>query len=87
MEKIQRDLDYRLSNTTQCWQANLEAPTKKSEQREEFWNDYQKKGIDFVMKKYGTVPMKTKIKINSSELSGDTESSTCYADYSERRTA
>ena len=32
-EKIQSDLDYRLSNTTQCWQANLEAPTKKSEQR------------------------------------------------------
>lgn len=61
-EKIQGDLDYRLSNTTQCWQANLEAPTQKSEQREEFWNDYQKKGIDFVMKKYGTVPMKTKIK-------------------------
>lgn len=61
-EKIRDDLDCRLSNTTQCWQVNLEAPTKKSEQREEFWNDYQKKGIDFVMKKYGTVPMKTKIK-------------------------
>ena len=55
-------MDYRLSNTTQCWQANLEASTKKSERREEFWNDYQRKEIDFVMKKYGTVPMKTKIK-------------------------
>ena len=61
-KKIQSDLDYRLSNTTQCWQANLEAPTKKSEQREEFWSDYKKNGIDFVMKKYGTVSMKTKIK-------------------------
>lgn len=61
-ERIKADLDCRLSNTTQCWQANLEAPTKRSEQREEFWNDYHKKGIDFVMKKYGTVPMKTKIK-------------------------
>lgn len=61
-EKIKNDLDCRLSNTTQCWQPNLEAPTKKSEQREEFWNDYQKKGIDFVMKKYGTVSTKTKIK-------------------------
>lgn len=59
---MQGYLDCRLSNTTQCWQANLEAPTKKSERREEFWNDYQRKGIDFVMKKYGTVPMKTKIK-------------------------
>ena len=61
-EKIRSDLDYRLSNTTQCWQANLEAPTQKSEQREKFWNDYKKKGIDFVMKKYGTVPVQTKIK-------------------------
>ena len=61
-EKIQGDLDYRLSNTAQCWQANLEAPTQKSEQRDVFWNDYQKKGIDFVIKKYGTVPMKTKVK-------------------------
>lgn len=61
-DRIKNDLDYRISNTTQCWQTNLEAPTKRSERREEFWNDYQKKGIDFVMKKYGTVSMKTRIK-------------------------
>ena len=70
------------------WQANLEAPTKKSERREEFWNDYQRKGIDFVMKKYGTVPMKTKIKNKLLRIMGGyTESSTCYADHSERRAA
>lgn len=61
-EKIRDNMDYRLSNTAQCWQANLEAPTQKSEQKDVFWNDYQKKGIDFVIKKYGTVPMKTKVK-------------------------
>ena len=61
-EKIRDNMDYRLSNTAQCWQANLEAPTQKSEQRDVFWNDYQKKGIDFVIKKYGTVPKKTKLK-------------------------
>ena len=61
-EKIRDNMDYRLSNTAQCWQANLEAPTQKSEQRDVFWNDYQKNGIDFVIKKYGTVPMKTKVK-------------------------
>ena len=87
-EKIRDDLDCRLSNTTQCWQVNLEAPTKKSEQREEFWNDYQKKGIDFVMKKYGSVPVKTKIKNKLLKIMGGyTESSTCYADCSERRAA
>lgn len=61
-EKVRDNLDYRLSNTAQCWQANLEAPTQKSGQRDVFWNDYQKRGIDFVIKKYGTVPMKTKVK-------------------------
>lgn len=61
-EKIKKDLKYVLSNSKQCWQANLEAPTQKSEQREKFWNDYQKKGIEFVMKKYGMVSMKKKIK-------------------------
>ena len=87
-ERIKNDLDYRLSNTTQCWQTNLEAPTKRSERREEFWKDYQKKGIDFVMKKYGTVPMKTKIKNKLLRIiGGGTESRTCYADFSERRAA
>ncbi len=61
-ETIQNDLNYKLSNTSQCWQTNLEAPTRRSDRRDEFWNDYQKKGIDFVMKKYGTISMKTKIK-------------------------
>lgn len=88
-EKIKNDLDYRLSNTTQCWQPNLEAPTKKSEQREEFWNDYQKKGIDFVMKKYGTVSMKTKIKNKLLKImrGGYELSNFNYATYSERRIA
>lgn len=88
-EKIRDNLDYRLSNTTQCWQANLEAPTQKSEQRDAFWNDYQKKGIDFVMKKYGTVPMKTKVKNKLIKIlrGGYELNNLDYADYSERRAA
>ena len=88
-EKVRDNLDYRLSNTAQCWQANLEAPTQKSEQRDVFWNDYQKKGIDFVIKKYGTVPMKTKVKNKLFKiLKGGYELSNLdYVDYSERRTA
>ena len=61
-KKIQSNLEYRLSNTTQCWQTHLEKPTAKSEHRNEFWEDYQKKGIDFIMKKYGTLPIRQKIK-------------------------
>lgn len=81
-------LDYRISDTVQCLQHNLKEPTPKSEQREEFWNDYQKKGIDFVMKKYGTVPMRTKIKNKLLRIMGGGEQSSLnYADYSERRAA
>lgn len=61
-EKVKDSLDYRLSDTTQCWQTHLEEPTSKSERRDEFWNDYKRKGIDFIMKKYGTLLMKTRIK-------------------------
>ena len=59
---IKENLEYRLSDTKQCWQANLEAPTPMSEHRQEFWKDYQRKGIDFIMKKYGTVSLKSKVK-------------------------
>ena len=92
-ETVKVKLEYRLSDTKQCWQANLEAPTKRSEQRDEFWNDYQRKGVDFVMKKYGTTPLKTKIKNKLVKLisigGGQTLNPDLiyYVDYSERRAA
>lgn len=92
-ETVKVKLEYRLSDTKQCWQANLEAPTKRSEQRDEFWNDYQRKGVDFVMKKYGTTPLKTKIKNKIVKLisigGGQTLNPDLiyYVDYSERRAA
>lgn len=61
-EFIKENLDYKLSNTKQCWQENLERPTEKSEVRDEFWRDYYKKGIDFIVKKYGTNSIKVKIR-------------------------
>ena len=59
---IKGNLEYRLSDTKQCWQANLEAPTPMSEHRQEFWKDYQRRGIDYIMKKYGTASLKSKVK-------------------------
>ena len=91
-EKIKEDLDYRLSDTIQCRQPNLEAPTKRSELREMFWSDYQKKGISFLMKKYGHDSMKSRIKNKLKRAylknfgGGYSESSLNYA-YSERRIA
>ena len=61
-ENIKDKLQYRPSNTEQCWQVNLERPTAVSEERGQFWADYHNKGIDFIMKKYGTTPLKTKVK-------------------------
>ena len=67
-EKIKENLDYRLSNTQQCRQANLEAPTPVSKHRQKFWNDYKEKGIDYIMKKYGTVTLTSKVKNKLSEI-------------------
>lgn len=60
--KIKSDLDYKISDIKQCWQTNLEKPTPKSEQRDVFWDDYNKEGVNFIMKKYGTVSITTKVK-------------------------
>lgn len=92
-EAVKEKLEYRLSNTKQCWQANLEAPTKRSELRDKFWSDYQKKGVDFIMKKYGTTPLKTKIKnklVKLISIGGGQALNpdwVYYADNSERRAA
>lgn len=72
-KKIQSNLEYRLSNTTQCWQTHLEKPTAKSEHRNEFWDEYQEKGIDFIMKKYGTLPIRQKIKNRLLKIMGGTQ--------------
>lgn len=69
-ESIKETLQYRLSNTEQCWQVNLERPTPVSEERGQFWTDYHNKGIDFIMKKYGTIPLKAKVKNKLIKLIG-----------------
>ena len=60
----------------------------KSKYREEFINDYQMKGVDFIMKKYGTVPFAEKVKNKRLKfMEGYKLSNTQYADYSKRRAA
>ncbi|MCC8094200.1 MAG: Coenzyme F420 hydrogenase/dehydrogenase, beta subunit C-terminal domain [Tannerellaceae bacterium] len=59
---IKAKLDYRSSNIEECWQVNLERPTEKSPMRERFWLDYRTKGIEFIMKKYGTDSVQKKVK-------------------------
>lgn len=51
------------------------------------WEDYETKGIDFVMKKYGTVQIKTKVNNRCLKIIfWDEVSNFDYAKYFERRT-
>lgn len=88
-DSVKDVLDYKISDTVQCMQYNLMKPTERSKYRGEFWEDYQTKGIDFVMKKYGTVPVKTKIKNKLFKIMGGGYelNNAQYADFSERRVA
>lgn len=59
-EQIKPELDYRLSDVNQCRQNSLTAPVPVSERRQEFWRDYQREGIEFTVKKYGKVPLRSR---------------------------
>ena len=61
-DKIKEKVEWRESNTTDCLQPNLIRPTERSPRREEFWNDYRKKGISFVLKKYTGKSLMSRIK-------------------------
>ena len=60
-DEIKEKLDMRESNTTDCWQLNLQEPTKPSQIRHKFWKDYKKHGIDFCMEHYGSVTLMRRI--------------------------
>lgn len=61
-ENARDNLDVRESNITDCWQLNLEKPTEHSGKRNRFWTDYRDKGIEYIVKKYGTISIQQKIK-------------------------
>ncbi|MHB8129762.1 MAG: Coenzyme F420 hydrogenase/dehydrogenase, beta subunit C-terminal domain [Mobilitalea sp.] len=61
-EEIKRNLIYRESNTRDCLQPQLQYPTKKSEERDEFWEDYNRKGYNYIIKKYTSYKYKNRIK-------------------------
>lgn len=44
-------------------QPNLKAPTSVNGDRSKFWNDYKTNGIYYIIKKYGAVSKKTRIKV------------------------
>lgn len=51
-QKISENIYRRESNTKDCFQHNLYAPTPVSPNRPQFWRDYYDKGFRFVLNKY-----------------------------------
>ena len=60
-ESIKPRIKWFESNTSECWQMNLEKPTPKAKNRDRFWQDYNTRGIDYVVKKYGKISVLKKI--------------------------
>jgi len=51
-EDIRKQLIVRESNVIDCLQPQLKYPSEVSPNRGEFWNDYEAKGYEYVIKKY-----------------------------------
>ena len=45
------------SNREDCLQPNLIMPTPVSDKRQQFWHDYEKNGIGYIVKRYGKAPL------------------------------
>ena len=61
-QKAKDELVWFESDTKECWQYNLQRPTKMPHDRLRFWKEYSSKGIGFVIRKYGHDKLKTRIK-------------------------
>lgn len=64
MEQIKGQLIIRPSSIEECVgpQVHLKRPAEPSPKREAFWKDFHKKGVDFVLKKYGYPTLAVEIK-------------------------
>lgn len=56
------DIYYKEANIDSCIQPNLKEPSKPSSIREQFWNDYYKKGFIYILKRYSGYGYVNKIK-------------------------
>lgn len=62
LESIINDLIVEESNTDDCLQPQLQESSKKSELRNQFWDDYNSKGYEYIAKKYGGYNFKNRTK-------------------------
>lgn len=57
-----KDFDYIETSIEDCLQPQLIRPSIRADARSEFWEDYDKRGISFVMRKYGNISIFEKMK-------------------------
>lgn len=62
-ESAKQSLTWFETNCRDCWQLNLEKPTPIAENRSEFWKDYNRGGIEYIIRKYGKETIKSRVKI------------------------
>lgn len=51
--KVKNELQYKESNTNDCFQAHLLYPSRRPKNRDVFWRDYKSRGLKYVLNKYG----------------------------------
>ncbi len=59
---LAEQIEWRTSNTCECLQHNLQAPSQASPYREQFWKEYHANGIEYILKKYGGLGAKQSAK-------------------------
>jgi coenzyme F420-reducing hydrogenase beta subunit len=60
--EIINSIDYKQSNTVDCLQLNLQQPTKRPDNRDQFWRDYYNNGFIFIAKLYAGYSFKVRAK-------------------------
>lgn len=61
-EQTKYKLNYIECEINQCMQPNLRKPTEKPNCRQNFWDDYEKKGFNYILKQYTNYGLKNKTK-------------------------
>ena len=61
-EKVKDGIHYKESDVKSCLQPQLQYPTERSEKREQYWRDYEKRGFSYVARKYGMVGFSDRLK-------------------------
>lgn len=68
LQDIKNDIELISCGVGRCMQPQLEYPTEVAENRNDFWDDYNYKGFEYVAKKYGSYKWIDKVKISIKKI-------------------